>query len=66
MAQELSAETKAEMEKMRELYERECEKVAKLKTFVCEQEKQSDELANHIKTLTKERDTWCEKVRLSF
>lgn len=62
MAQELLMGTKAEMEKMRELYERECEKVARLKTFVCEQEKQCDELANLIKTLTKERDNWSEKA----
>ncbi|KAI6191073.1 hypothetical protein M3Y97_00188200 [Aphelenchoides bicaudatus] len=62
MAQETAAEAKAELEKMREMYERECEKVAKLKTFVCEQEKQCDELANHIKTLTKERDSWSEKA----
>lgn len=50
------------MDRLRALYERESGKVEKLKTFVCEQEKQCDELANHIKTLTKDRDMWIERA----
>lgn len=60
MVEEIAAKSKVEVDKLRELYERECEKVEKLKSFVREQEKQCDALANHIKTLDKERDEWRE------
>lgn len=58
----MAKESKIEMSKLQEMYDRECEKVEKLKSFVCEQEKQCDELANHIKTLTKDRDAWIERA----
>jgi chromosome segregation ATPase len=62
IVEEIANKTKTEMDNLNQLYDRECSKVEKLKNFVCEQEKQCDELASHIKMLTKDRDAWMERA----